>query len=61
MSFITQTVNRHLGDNCQMYDVFRLNLLIEIPPVIEIYLKIKKRNTDMERLFVYLLYQEVKN
>lgn len=58
MSFITQTVNRHLGDNCQMYDVFRPNLVIEIPPVIEI---MKPKNTDMEHLFVYLLYQEVKN
>lgn len=58
MSFITQTVNRHLGDNCQMYNVFRLNLRIEIPPVIENF---KTQNTDMEHLFVYLLYQEVKN
>lgn len=41
-----------------MDDVFHLNLLIEIPPVIKIK---KKKNTDMECLFVYLLYQEVKN
>lgn len=54
MSFITQTVNRHLGDNCQMHGVFPLNL----PPVIE---NKTPRNTDMEHLFVYLLYQEVKN
>lgn len=36
-----------------MSDVFRQNLLIEnFKPA---------QNADMERLFVYLLYQEVKN
>lgn len=47
MSFITQTVNRHLGDNCQMDDVFHLNLLIEIPPVIKIKKKTQTWNVSL--------------